>query len=341
MKRLLDHGVILSVLLSVFLITSAAVFSQEAEQTRPRRVTEAEPTARTTIWRNPGSVESLDFTYGPGGAENSPQPPFTFIEEDKDGSNPKVKVKDAAGRSWGVKWGSEVNAEVFAARIAWAAGYYVQPSYYIARGKIEGVTKVDRARKYIKSDGSFTDARFELREEGVKKLKDKKSWRWNGNPFMGTKELSGLKIVMMLTSNWDSKDQRDEDRGSNTSIFLDEATGEERYIITDWGGSMGKWGNYFTREKWDCKGYADQNQEFITSAWKGRMEFGYKGQRTDDIRSGVRITDLKWIVSYIGRITDSQLRDGLRASGATEEEVACFTRAIRERLDQMKTIAEF
>lgn len=342
MRRSGDRGIHISVFLAiVFLINSSSALSQSSKQSRPRRVTETGSVAGPTIWRDPGDVESLDFTYGPGGVENSPQPPFTFIEEDTDGSNAKIKVKDAAGRHWSVKWGSEVNAEVFAARIAWAAGYYVEPSYFVARGSIEGVTKVDRARKYIKSDGSFTDARFELKEEGFKRLKDKKSWRWNGSPFMGRKELSGLKIVMMLTSNWDSKDERDEDRGSNTSIFINEDTGEERYVITDWGGTMGKWGNYFTREKWDCKGYAGQNQEFITSAWKGKMEFGYKGQRTDDIRSGVRITDLQWLVRYIGRITDSQLKDGLRASGATEEEIACFTRAIRERLDQMKTIAEF
>jgi len=340
MKRFSERGSAVSfILLFVLLITSPFAPGQKHE--RPRRVTEAKAVAGPSIWHDPGDVRSLDFTYGPGGIENAPQPPFAFIEEDKDGSNAKVKVKDAAGRNWGVKWGSEVNAEVFASRIAWAAGYYVEPSYFVASGRIEGATKLDRARKYIKSDGTFTDARFELKESGIKKLKDEKSWRWNGNPFMGRKELSGLKIVMMLTSNWDSKDQRDTKRGSNTSIFIDEETGEERYLITDWGGTMGQWGNYFTREKWDCKGYAGQNQLFVTSAWKGRMEFGYKGQRTEDIRSGIRISDLKWLVRYIGRISDAQLKDGLRASGATPDEVSCFTRAVRERLDQLKAIARF
>jgi hypothetical protein len=294
-----------------------------------------------TIWRKPLRVESLDFTYGGGGKENAPQPPFTFVEEDKGGSNAKVKVTDAAGREWGVKWGSEVNAEVFATRLVWAAGYYVEPAYFVASGKILNAKKLDRAKKYIGSDGSFKDARFELKEQGVKKHNQEESWRWTDNPFLGTKELNGLKILMMLTSNFDSKDQRDVSRGSNTAVFKIKATGEERYVVTDWGGSMGKWGGVMSREKWDCKGFAKQSKEFITSARNDRVEFGYKGQHTDDIRDGIRISDVKWLMQYLSRITDQQIRDGLQASGADAQEVECFTTALRERLDQLKRISEY
>ena len=35
------------------------------------------------VWRNPGAVETLDFVGGPGGREQAPKPPFTFIEEDR------------------------------------------------------------------------------------------------------------------------------------------------------------------------------------------------------------------------------------------------------------------
>ena len=66
---------------------------------------------------------------------------------------------------------------------------------------------------------AFQDARFELDEPGVVKHFDEHSWAWNDNPFVGTRELNGLKIVMMLLSNWDNKDVRDVARGSNTAIF--------------------------------------------------------------------------------------------------------------------------
>lgn len=293
-------------------------------------------TSRSSIWKDPGRVESLNFRNGPGGTELIPRPPFTFKEEDQEGSNPKVKVKDAAGRDWGVKWGSEVHSEVFASRMAWAAGYYVEPSYFIKSGKIIGASNLDRAKKYIKSDGSFTDARFEYREKGVIKLKDEQSWRWDQNPFVGTKELNGLKIIMMLTSNWDSKDQRDTNRGSNTAVFSYKSSGELRYVFTDWGGSMGKWGNYFSREKWDCDGFLDQNSKFIKGVRNNFVEFGYSGQRTDDIREGIRVSDVRWILKYMGRISDGQIRAGLLASGASQEDVKCFVPAIRERIRKLE-----
>jgi hypothetical protein len=157
--------------------------------------------------------------------------------------------------------------------------------------------------------------------------------------FLGTKELNGLKIVMMLTSNWDSKDQRDTGRGSNTAIFKNPRTGETRYLVTDWGGSMGKWGSYFTREKWDCKEFAEQNKKFIDRVKDGWVEFGYSGQRTDDIKRGITKRDVSWLMRFIGRVSDAQLRAGLKASGATDEEVRCFTSALRDRINQLKNVA--
>ena len=325
--------------LFISLIPVSHSYGYLSQKQKSRKSEKLAPTGAPSIWRDPGRVESLDFVNGPGGFENVPRPPFTFKEEDKEGSNPKINVIDAAGRQWGVKWGSEVHAEVFASRMAWAAGYYVEPTYFIRSGKINGVAKIDRAKKYIKSDGSFTDARFELKEEGIKKLNGKDSWRFDQNPFVGTKELNGLKLVLLLTSNWDSKDQRDESRGSNTAIFRYKATGELRYVVTDWGGSMGKWGSYFSREKWDCIGYFDQNSKFIKGIKHGFVEFGYSGQRTEDVREGIRVADVRWFLRYIGRISDAQLRTGLLASGATQEEAKCFVASIRDRIQRLADIA--
>ena len=103
-----------------------------------------------------------------------------------------------------------------------------------------------RARLYRRPDGRFIDARFELDDPDVRKLFEEHSWAWDDNPFVGTRELTGLKIVVMLLSNWDTKDRRDVARGSNTAIFEHRASalraGEARYLITDWGGAMGSGG---------------------------------------------------------------------------------------------------
>ena len=342
-QTMLMKAMFATALLLMLGMTRAALYGQSSEEriknmAAKTKVLSTTLPSRTIVWRDPGAVETLDFVGGPGGREQAPKPPFTFIEEDPSGSNPKIKVMDANGIKWSVKWGSEVNAEVFASRIAWAAGYFVEPAYFVASGKIDGVKKLDRAKKYVDSDGNFTDARFEMKEKGMTKLDGKQSWEWDKNPLVGTKEFNGLKIIMMLVSNFDNKDARDLGRGSNTAIFQYPVgdTVESRYVVTDWGGSMGKWGGFMSREKWDCKGYAQQTPEFIKGVKGGFIVWGWSGQHTKDATQGIRQSDVKWLLQYLGRISDDQIRAGLEASGATQEECECFTKALRDRILQMQ-----
>lgn len=332
-RMLVPRAALLSLLVCLSIGSYASTFGQAKQKKKARESSTAALAQAPTVWRDPGAVESLDFVNGPGGKKRAPKPPFTFVEEDTGGTNPKVKVTDAAGQTWGVKWGSEIHSEVFASRLAWAAGYYVEAAYFIKAGKIQGVTHLSRARKYVGSDGSFTNARFELKEKGISKQTDKESWRWDKNPFVGTRELNGLKVIIMLTSNWDPKDQRDSE--SNTAIYTKRKTGEVTYVMSDWGATMGKWGGVFSREKWDCEGFSSQSRKFVTGAERGMVRFGYDGKREQDMRDNIRVSDVRWLLGYVGRITDTQLRAGLGASGATADEVDCFTMAIRERINQL------
>ncbi len=325
---------VIACLCALLIVQPGHAFQKKKEALQP---------GKPLIWHNPGTVEKLDLIGGVTGRAKAPKPPFTFVEERMSGTNPKIRVTDANGVTWTAKFGSEVNAETFATRLAWAAGYFVEPAYFVPRGKIEIVGNLTRAKKYVGTDGSFTDARFEMqREKNVKKLEDEESWSWVQNPFVGSKELNGLKVIMMLTSNWDNKDLRDVKRGSNTSIYqYPMKTGiEDHYMVTDWGGSMGKWGGFLSREKWDCKGYRSQSKDFVKGIKGDLVEFGYSGQHTSDFKTDIRVSDVKWLMQYLGRITDNQLRDGLTSSGATPEEVECFTQAIRERIKQLQDIAK-
>lgn len=324
-----------------FVVAAPAPASPQGKADKQAKAEQLAKSATPVLWRDPGAVESLDFTYGSGGKENAPVPPYTFVEEDTGASNPKVKVTDAKGVRWSVKFGGEVNAETFATRVAWAAGYFVEPAYFVASGKIGGVdqSKLTRAKKYVGKDGSFTDGRFEMKIDMLAKLKDEQGWGWNSNPFNGTKELAGLKVVMMLTSNWDNKDVRDVSRGSNTAIYVVSTPNgnEARYYVTDWGGSMGKWGGVLGREKWDPEGFAKQTSSFLKSSG-GRVEFGYSGQHTGDWKNDIKASDVAWVTGYLSRITDDQIRAGLAASGANAQEANILAQALRQRIDQLKTV---
>jgi hypothetical protein len=295
---------------------------------------------RAVIWRNPGPAESLDLAAGPGGRDGAPAPPFTFVEEHGTGSFPSVSVRDARGRVWRVKWGDEVHTEAFATRFAWAAGYFVEVNYFVPSGRIDSVGALQRAAQCIAGDGTFQHARFELDEPGVVKHFDEHSWAWNDNPFVGTRELNGLKIVMMLLSNWDNKDVRDVARGSNTAIFeyrMDRDVLEARYLIIDWGAALGTWGNnVLSRGRWDCNAYAAQTDQFVLGVEGDRVLWGYKGQRTADAVMDITRADVQWLYKYVGGLSDDQLAAGLRASGGNETEIADFTKALRARLNKLR-----
>jgi len=333
--RKISRELALLVLIACVLTTSA-VGQKKVKKARPDSAKKVD-LSKPTVWQDPGQIERLDLFNGEGGAKNAPRPPFTFVEEDKGGTNPKVKVTDAAGRHWGVKWGPEVHSEVFASRLVWAVGYYVEPNYFVSSGKIEGVKDLSRAKKYVSRDGSFSDARFELKEKHIDKKTDKESWRWDANPFVGTRELNGLKIMIMLTSNWDPKDQADTE--SNTAIFTNKKTGRVTYVMSDWGATMGKWGGFFSREKWDCDGYGSQTRKFVTGVDGPFVRFGYDGKHASKMKDSIRVTDVRWLLLYLGRISDAQIRNALNAAGASPEEVSCFTRALRERIQQLRRVA--
>jgi hypothetical protein len=298
---------------------------------------------RHRIWHEPSLAESSDLRYGPGGPGGVPEPPFRFVEELTTGSQPCIAVRDARDRLWRVKWGHEAKPEAFAVRVVAALGYFAEVTHYVPSGVIVGVNELSRARDCVQDDGSFTAARFELEDRSVRMLFDEHSWSWDDNPFVGTRQLNGLKLVVMLLSNWDTKDRRDVSRGSNTAIFeyrRSRWSREAHYLITDWGGAMGRWGaTVVSRGRWDPAGFEAQTANFVTDVRDGWVNFGYQGQRTAEITRGISVDDVAWFYSYARRLTIPSVRTGLLACGATDEEASRFATAILERVRQLGEVS--
>lgn len=289
------------------------------------------------LWREPANISALDFEGGVGGRTGAPRPPFAFLKEETSGTQAKVIVRDARGAKWIVKWGPEAKAEVFSSRLVWAMGYHTEPSYLVRGGVIRNARKLQRADKWITDRGAFRDARFERMLQNARFHKEY-DWTWSKNPFVGTHQLNGLKILVMLLSNWDNKDGRD--ATSNTAI-IEVGTGPGRiwkYGVTDWGGTMGKWGNFITRENWNCEDYREQTDDFIKEIEDGEVRFGYSGKHDDQFKDDITVADVRWLVRHLGRVTDAQIRAGLLAAGANRHEVACFSRSLRNRIKQLERI---
>jgi hypothetical protein len=283
----------------------------------------------TLLWRDTGPVQSLDLAAGPGGSERAPRPPFTFVKEDPGGTTPKVTVRDARGITWSVKFGPEAKPESFATRFAWASGYFAEPAYFLREGEIEGAAGLGRAAQFIQN-GRFQDARFELRDEKAYRLVPDSHWSLDDDRLKGTKELAGLKLVLMLVSNWDVKQE-------NFSIM--EVAGKRYYAVTDWGASMGRTGDITGRSKWDCPGFALQSEHFVDAVGDGFVTFNYAGKERDAVSNNIRVDDVKWLIARVGKLSHAQIQAGLAASGASPEESACFANALGKRLSQLAAVA--
>lgn len=279
------------------------------------------------LFQDRGDISSLDLFWGIGNEKQSPKAPFTFDKEDTSGTNPKIKVTDANGMKWNVKFAEEVHAEVAASRIVWACGYTVEESYFVASGQIQGVKDLGRAKPYLGKDGSFKNAMFEKRPQNI--ARRNKPWLWLSNPFSKTKEFSGLVMLVILLNNWDTKDSNNEVLGMYDA---DGTTVSEWYIVADWGGSLGKSGSIFSHNKWNVKDYA--KQKFIGKAGKKTIDFNYGGVMSGVLET-MPIDHVKWFAGIVGQLTEKQLQDAFKAAGATDEEVNGFASAVKHRIDEL------
>ncbi|MBK6795369.1 MAG: hypothetical protein IPG76_00810 [Acidobacteria bacterium] len=287
-------------------------------------------TGKPAMWEDRGDISRLNLTLGIGSQEGMPKPPFQFDKEDMTGTNPKIKVIDANGIKWNIKFDEEVHAEVACSRIVWATGYMVEESYYVASGKVNGVTGLSRAKKFVGSDGTFTAAMFEKRPEDIARRAI--NWTWDSNPFVGTKELSGLAMLNCLLSNWDAKSTNNNVLG----MYAPDGSVKDWYLVADWGGTLGKTGGFTSHSKWDLADYS--KQAFLDGVSGNKVRFHYSGKMGSSLKD-IPKDHLQWFVGIIGQLTDSQIRDAFKAAGATQAETDGFSNQIRKRINEMKAAA--
>ena len=295
------------------------------------------------IWRAPRNVTVEDFTCTFAGCDHAPKPPFHFVKEDLEGTSPKLAVTDANGRSYTVKFGSKVTPECFSSRLVAAAGYVAEPSYFVGPGRIDNPSRLHRTGSLVKRDGTFKRARFQLRDDKELDFLKDHAWSLADNPFRGSHEFAGLRVLMMLLSNWDAKDSRDGQEQANTAVFRvpgPDGRPELLYSFFDWGSTLGRWGGVERRTRSDCSGYALDTPRFIAGVHGDTVEFGYSGKHQQDVKASITVADLRWLAPYLARINDEEIRAGLAACGATARQTACWAGAIENRIGQVESAAK-
>lgn len=289
----------------------------------------ADANAPAVLWRDPGAIGSRDLFWGAGSAATAPRGPFTFIEEDLAGHNPKVSVRDADGRLWDVKFGEEIHSEVAANRIVWALGYFVEQQYYVPSGTIRGAKPLARAAEHIGADGRFRGARFRFRDPALPRTEEE--WTLARNPFVGTREMSGLHVLMTLLNNWDIQGPR------NNKVLR--AVGprggaERRFLVSDLGATFGRMGGGLVsnRSKWNLAHFREE--KFIDNVENGSVRLAYDGWDRDIDR--VPIAHARWFAGLAGQLRPAQLRRAFEAAGAKPEEIEGYTAKVMEKIRALR-----
>jgi hypothetical protein len=263
-----------------------------------------------------------DLFGGPGGAADAPDPQaeFRFVAKDTTGKSPGYDVMDPQGRLWSVKLGPEAQSEVVVSRLLWAAGYFQPATYYLSSWKLVG-----------SADPKAQPAgRFRLESDGEESVGP---WAWGENPFVGTRPLRGLFVLMVMVNNWDLKTQQNK-------VYKLAGAGPvplRRYAVRDLGASLGSTRWFFAGSKSNIDDF--ERERFIHSVNDGRVRFHYHGAwREPHLKRDVTTADVRWISERLARLSPVQWNDAFRAAGYTPADTQRFVVRLRQKVDEGLTV---
>ncbi len=303
---------------------------------------------RPLLWRAPADISSRDLFRGPGSPQDGPQGPFVFLKEDLNGTNPKFSVRDRNGVQWKVKIGVEAQPEVAASRLVWAMGYFTADYYFLPKLRVENMPALKRGEKLLEPDGCFYGARLKREPGHVKKVDN---WEWRKNPFYGTREFNGLRVLMALINNWDLKTvnnlilRRPDSRSSNAA---------EIYLVSDLGSSFGtsNWIRPLDHAKGNLLSY--NQSKFIRKATDEYVDLNIATRpaiinavnlplylqylKMGWIGKHIPRTDARWMGGMLSRLSRQQIRDAFRAAGYSQFQIDGFTEIVLNRIAELKNL---
>lgn len=289
------------------------------------------------LWTEPSDIRSRNLSFGYGGSEDQPQPPLKFVEEDKQGTNPKFTAEDRGGTKWTVKMGVEAKPEIAAAHLLWAVGYLTDENYLLKESDVTDLpAHLKRGQKLI-VNGRVHDVRL---KRHPKKIGE---WRWRENPFSRQREFNGLRVMMAVLNNWDLKDENN---------AIEQGDHGSRYVVTDLGATFGTTGFGWKGSKGDLKSY--RHSKFISKVTPKDVSFGTPSRpailyfpnlpglvmrlRMRWIGRHIPREDAKWMGSLLAQLSPDQIRDAFRSAGFSPDEVEGFTAVVQQRISDLNKL---
>jgi hypothetical protein len=342
------------------------IVGQKSHLTEVGREKNTKSTRDGVLWENPQDIASRNLYYGPGGEKHAPHPGFTYLKEDLAGTSLKFDVRDSDGVKWRVKLGPEARPETVATRLVWAVGYITTEDYFLPDIHVDEMGALKRKPRpgQIAPNGAIHNARLKRMEDEKKA----ENWAWTDNPFSGSRELNGLRVMMALINNWDLKDENNgvyESKHHKSDAAADsdgesagDTAGNKRpaqYVVSDLGASFGAPGVAwrFSRSKDNLEAYADSR--FITKTTPDYVDFRTPARpawwdclanphdylmrsRMTWIGHRVPRADAKWIGQLLAQLSLRQIEDAFRAGGYSPVEAEAFSAIVQKRIEALKNL---
>lgn len=276
------------------------------------------PAGKAVMWERV-NIKGRDLLHGPGGRNMMPDlSSVTFIKEEKKGHNKKYRIKDGSGRTWVAKLGREAQPETATVRLLWALGYKTEINYLVPSITIPG-------------KGTFKNVRLEARPDDIERLDE---WKWKENPFNGTRELQGLKMMMVFFNNWDVLDLQ------NQVLEVDGKQGTElHYIVSDLGSTLGRLGNnnfpiIYRLGRSTNKPNHYAKSKFIKNTKDGEVILAYKGKNRGLFKH-ITVEQGRWLADLLLELEDRQIRDAFRAANYSSGDIDILTGAVKRRISDL------
>jgi hypothetical protein len=292
---------------ATFACLACSPFAREPERAAAANTSEL-------VEANP-DIASRDLFYGVGGRANTPRTDvaYTFLKRKEKGASTNFVVEDPAGRKWNAKFGVEARSEVAVSHLLWAIGFHQPPVYYVREWRIADG----------KEAGVQPEARFRLEQPGWKKRGE---WEWKDNPFVGTRELRGLVVLMAMLNSWDLKT-------SNNIVYEIRGDGAARraFVVKDLGESLGSSVRVFLGTRDDLADF--EKEGFIRGVKDGRVDLYYKPVILNwGIDDDIRVEDVLWTCRRLAKLSDKQWRDAFRSAGYSERETVAYVDRLKRKV---------
>jgi hypothetical protein len=218
-------------------------------------------------------------------------------------------------------------------------GFFANENYFRSESEVKELPRLKRGQEFVHGDKVQA---LRLQRKDGKKIGN---WSWRRNPFKGTREFNGLRVMMALLSNWDLKDD-------NNAILEDHKNpGHPFFEVSDLGASFGRSGKSYSDRMTKHNFAAYRRSKFISKRTKDHVDFAFPTHppflyafnlpffmgkmRNHWIGKHIPREDARWIGSQLAQLSEQQIEDAFRAGGYSPEEVTQYAAAVEARIAQL------